>query len=116
MGLFSWIKNKYYDYRLGSADKLVENREFDKAQLIYESLLGKQPVAGVHLAKMLANNAMGVNDKIEVLKRLLELKQFSTEVSIADFTSVLNNHVSSIEKMAAECFNYHRYYDAVTLL
>lgn len=116
MGLISWIKNKYYDHRLSSADKLVENNNFDKAQLIYESLLGKQSVAEAHLAKMLVDNASGVNDKIDVLKRLEELKQYSTDISLSEFTSVLNQHVSSIETLAANRFTSCGYDEAVSLL
>lgn len=116
MGLFSWIKNKYYDFRLSQADKSVDNREFDKAQLTYESLLGKQPYANVHLAKMLVANANSVNDKLNVLKRLLELRQYSTEESNNDYESVLNSYVKTMESAASAGFSSKRYGDAVELL
>lgn len=116
MGLFSWIKNKYYDFRLSQADKSVDNREFDKAQLTYESLLGKQPYANVHLAKMLVANTNSVNDKLNVLKRLLELRQYSTEESNNDYESVLNSYVNTMESAASAGFSSKRYGDAVELL
>lgn len=116
MGLFSWIKNKYYDFRLSQADKSVDNREFDKAQLTYESLLGKQPFANVHLAKMLIGNANSVNDKLNVWKRLLNLRQYSTEESNNDFESVLNSYVNTMESAASAGFSSKRYGDAVELL
>lgn len=116
MGLFSWIKNKYYDFRLSQADKSVDNREFDKAQLTYESLLGKQPFANVHLAKMLIGNANSVNDKLNVWKKLLDLRQYSTEESNNDYESVLNSYVSTMESAASAGFSSKRYGDAVELL
>lgn len=49
MGLISWIKTKYYNLKLSQADKYAANRDFAQAQLIYESLLGKQPLSLIHI-------------------------------------------------------------------
>lgn len=116
MGLISWIKAKYYNHKLSQADKYVENRDFSQATLIYESLLGKQPLADAHLARMLVDNASSVSEKLDVLKRLLELRQNVSEESKSDFNSTLNKHVSSIETLASRCFSSENYKDAVDLI
>lgn len=116
MGLVSWIKTKYYDHKLKQADKSVINRDFSRAQQIYESLLGKQPLAYAHLAKMLVNNASSVSEKLDVLRRLLEFNQNVSEESIADFKSTMDKHIWSIEKLAEQCFSAENYKDAVDLI
>lgn len=116
MGLISWIKTKYYNHKLSQADKYAANRDFAQAQLIYESLLGKQPLADAHLAKMLVDNASSVSEKLDVLRRLLELRQTVSEESNVDFSSTLNKHVSSIESLASSCFSAENYKDAVDLI
>ena len=116
MGLISWIKTKYYKHKLSQADKSASNRDFAKAQLIYESLLGKQPLAAAHLAKMLVGNASSVSEKLDVLRRLLELRQTVSEESNVDFNSTLNKLVSSIESLASSCFYAENYKDAVDLI
>ena len=116
MGLISWIKTKYYNHKLSQADKYVENRDFSQATLIYESLLGKQPLADAHFARMLVDNASSVSEKLDVLKRLLELRQNVSEESKSDFNSTLNKHVSSIETLASRCFSSENYKDAVDLI
>lgn len=116
MGLISWIKTKYYNHKLSQADKYVENRDFSQATLIYESLLGKQPLADAHFARMLVDNASNVSEKLDVLKRLLELRQNVSEESKSDFNSTLNKHVSSIETLASHCFSSENYKDAVDLI
>lgn len=115
MGIVSWIKNKYYDYRLNKADRLVEEGKLDRATLIYESLLGKHSEADVHLANMLVDNASSVNDKIDILGRLLELREYATVDSITDFNDALNKHIASMESLAAVSFNNHAYSVAVNL-
>lgn len=116
MGLISWIKTKYYNHKLSQADKYVENRDFSQATLIYESLLGKQPLADAHFARMLVDNASSVSEKLDVLNRLLELRQNVSEESKSDFNSTLNKHVSSIETLASRCFSSENYKDAVDLI
>ena len=116
MGLISWIKTKYYNHKLSQADKSVADRDFAQAQLIYESLLGKQPLADAHLAKMLVDNASSVSEKLDVLKRLQELSQGVSEESKPDFDSTLNKHISSIETLASHCFSSENYKDAVDLI
>lgn len=116
MGLISWIKTKYYNYKLSQADKSVANKDFARAELIYESLLGKQPLADAHLAKMLADNASSVSDKLDVLRRLLELRKTVSLESNVDFSTTLNKHVSSIESLASSCFSTGNYKDAVDLI
>ncbi|MBD5419903.1 MAG: hypothetical protein HDR47_01575 [Bacteroides sp.] len=116
MGLISWIKIKYYNHKLSQADKSASNGEIAQAKLIYESLLGKQPLADAHLAKMLVDNASNVSEKLDVLRRLLELRQTVCEESNVDFNSTLNKHVSSIESLASSCFSAENYKDAVDLM
>lgn len=116
MGLISWIKNKYYDYKLGQADKLAQGSDYIGAKLIYESLLGKQPVADVHLAKMLVDTASEPSTKIETLRRLQVLWEYSTDVSKDEFESILNGLISGMESSASSCFSSKRYNDAVNLL
>lgn len=116
MRLVSWIKTKYYNHKLSQADKFVVNGDFAQAQIIYESLLGRQPFAEVHLAKMLVNNASSVSEKLDVLKRLLELRQTVSEESYDDLNSTLNKYVFSIESLASSCFSAENYKDAVDLI
>lgn len=116
MGLISWIKTKYYNHKLSQADKSASNGDFAQAKLIYESLLGKQPLADAHLAKMLVDNASSASEKLDVLKRLLELRYDVSEESKSDFNSTLNKHVSSIETLASHSFSSENYKDAVDLI
>ena len=116
MGLISWIKTKYYNHKLSQADKSASNGDFAQAQLIYESLLGKQPLADAHFAKMLVDNASSASEKLDVLKHLLELRQNVSEESKSDFNSTLNKHVSSIETLASHSFSSENYKDAVDLI
>ena len=57
MGLVSWIKNSYYNYRLNQADNNVQKGKLNKAETIYLDLLGKQECAVYHLANMLSNSS-----------------------------------------------------------
>ena len=79
MGPISWIKTKYYNHKLSQADKSASNGDLAQAQLIYESILGKQPFADAHLAKMLVDNASSVSSKLDVLNRLMELSKNVSE-------------------------------------
>lgn len=116
MGLFSWIRNKYYNYKLCQADRLAQNTDYDGAKSIYEALLDKQPMASIHLAKMLVANASVPAIKIDVLKQLLELQKCSTEVAKNEFVSILSTHISDMEATASSCFLSKRYNEAVGLL
>ena len=116
MALVNWIKTKYYNYKLKKADKLVDKGELSAAQLIYEYLLGKQPFAETHLAKMLADNASSVSEKIEVLNRLQTLNKNVNQESKSDFNTILNSHVLSIETLSSDSFSSGNYKDAMDLI
>lgn len=115
MGLINWLKNKYYDYKLGKADSLSNKGDIEKATLVYESLLGKQSMAVVHFGRMLISNASDVQQKLSVLPRLESLNDYENEVAKSEFTSIILSHVSSMERLALSQFNVGKYSDAVNL-
>lgn len=116
MGIISWVKTKYYNHKLRQADKLATNRDFSRALKIYESLLGKQPLAYAHLAKMLVDNASSVSEKLDVLSRLVQLRNEVNEESSLGFNSTLESFVTSIESLAVQCFSAGNYKHAVDLI
>ncbi len=116
MGLTSWIRAKYYDHKLSQADKLAIKGDIPRSRHIYESLIGKQHFAEAHLAKLLVSNASTASDNLDVLRRLIELRQNVSDESKSDFNSTLNKHVSSIESLAARQFSVKEYKDAMDLI
>jgi len=116
MGLFSWIKEKYYDNRLEKADNLVEQGSLSEAEEIYRDLLGKQERAVVNLADMFVNHSNKVEEKLSALKSIVELRDYTDENNGSDFEQKLSSHIDNIEKMSSEMFNKGRYHEAVLLI
>ena len=115
MGLISWIKNKYYNYQLSKADKLVDKENLIEAKSIYTKILGKQDDAMVHLAKMLTDHADTVQKQIEFLKEITDLSQYETNENKVEYTSELDRHVLIMERNAELQFSKNRFSDAVNL-
>lgn len=115
MGLISWIKSKYYDHKLHSADSQLADGNIEKAEEIYRSILGKQDDAVIHLAKLYVNNSGSKELKIKRLREIEELKDFVNESHSSDYQKELKNHVSNIYILAQQVFNSKDYSGAVSL-
>lgn len=72
--------------------------------------------APTHLARLLVDNASGVSEKQDVLKHILDLRQYVQVETEEDYSKVLEDHVSNIETLASECFIKQSYNDSVALL
>lgn len=70
MGLITWIKDKYYNHILNSADELYASNDISRAEQIYMDILGKQPDAAEHLAKMYCEIAESGKDELENLSKI----------------------------------------------
>lgn len=73
MGLITWIKDKYYNHILNSADELYASNDISRAEQIYMDILGKQPDAAEHLAKMYCEIAESGKDELENLSKIKNL-------------------------------------------
>ena len=73
MGLITWIKDKYYNHILTSADELYASNDISRAEQIYMDILGKQPDAAEHLAKMYCEIAESGKDELENLSKIKDL-------------------------------------------
>lgn len=116
MGLVSWIKNSYYNYRLNQADNNVQKGKLNKAETIYLDLLGKQECAVYHLANMLSNSSKSVQEQITCLRRIVELNQHLSPSNHKDYQKELGNHLSKMETSAEALFARKDYASAVTLI
>ena len=116
MGLISWIKNKYYDHRLESGDMQFADGNWEKAEEIFSSLLGKQNDAIVHLAGMYVKLASSCESKIKRLHQIEELKRFENENNSKGYQKELFKHVENIYGSAQEEFSSKSYKDAVSLI
>ena len=116
MGLISWIKGKYYDYRLEIADNLVLDNKLDKAEEIYKSLLGKHELAIVHLADMFVSHSKNVEGKLSALNKIVELRNYSNDQNKQGYEKCLNEHLNNIESLANDRFTSKNYNDAVLLI
>lgn len=73
MVLITWIKDKYYNHILNSADELYASNDISRAEQIYMDILGKQPDAAEHLAKMYCEIAESGKDELENLSKIKNL-------------------------------------------
>ena len=73
MGLITWIKDKYYNHILNSADELYASNDISRAEQIYMDILGKQPDAAEHLAKMYCEIAESDKDELKNLSKIKDL-------------------------------------------
>lgn len=73
MGLITWIKDKYYNHILNSADELYASNDISRAEQIYMDILGKQPDAAEHLAKMYCEIAESGKDELKNLSKIKDL-------------------------------------------
>ena len=73
MGLITWIKDKYYNHILNSADELYASDDISRAEQIYMDILGKQPDAAEHLAKMYCEIAESGKDELKNLSKIKDL-------------------------------------------
>lgn len=73
MGLITWIKDKYYNHILNSADELYASNDISRAEQIYMDILGKQPDAAEHLAKMYCEITESGKDELKNLSKIKDL-------------------------------------------
>lgn len=73
MGLITWIKDKYYNHILNSADELYASNDISRAEQNYMDILGKQPDAAEHLAKMYCEIAESGKDELKNLSKIKDL-------------------------------------------
>lgn len=116
MGLISWIKSKYYDHKLNSADNQLAKGNIEKAEDIFRALLGKQHDAVIHLAKLYVTNSNSKELKIKRLRQIEDLKEFVDGLHSSDYQKELNSHVSNIYQLAQQVFNSKDYSGAVSLI
>lgn len=116
MGLISWIKSKYYDHKLNSADNQLAKGNIENAENIFRTLLGKQHDAVIHLAKLYVTNSNSKELKIKRLRQIEDLKEFVDGLHSSDYQMELNSHVSNIYQLAQQVFNSKDYSGAVSLI
>ena len=116
MGLISWIKSKYYDYRLKKADKRVIEGKRAEADSIYRDLLGKHSMAVVNLAKMLVDRSDSVNSNLSALKSIIDLKGWTDTDNFELYNNELKSQIANIEKVSTQKFNSKQYHDASLLI
>jgi len=116
MGLTSWIKEKYYNHRLATADKAVANGDYSGAEQIYQDIMDEQPEAIVHLANMYLE--LGNKDSLgtEELKKIQGLYNQADSYQKSDISSILNVLAKNIEKKAITKANRGQYNIALNLL
>ena len=73
MGLITWIKDKYYNHILNSTDELYASNDISRAEQIYMDILGKQPDAAEHLAKMYCEITESGKDELKNLSKIKDL-------------------------------------------
>lgn len=73
MGLITWIKDKYYNHILNSADELYASNDISRAEQIYMDILGKQPDAAEHLAKMYCEITESGKEELKNLSKIKDL-------------------------------------------
>lgn len=108
MGLITWIKDKYYNHILNSADELYASNDISRAEQIYMDILGKQPDAAEHLAKMYCEIAESGKDE---LKNLSKIKDLLTRVPFGknDLIPYHTRVVRHIEATADNDFKNKKY-------
>lgn len=116
MGLISWIKGKYYDSRLDKADHLVSEKNFDRAEEIYRTLLDKHNLAIIHLAEMFVLHSHGVEGKLTALKSIENLQDYSNDQNKNEYEKCLSDHVNNIELLSNARFRNGNYHEAVLLV
>ena len=116
MGLFKWVKDQYYDFRLNNADNCVSNHQFDEAKKIYTELLGKHELAVVQLAKLLDKSAQTERQLQDCLQEIAALKKFLTLSNRDRFEKVFQGFLGRISTQAADYFNQGNYASAVRLI
>lgn len=116
MGLTSWIKEKYYNHRLATADKAVANGDYYDAEQIYQDIMDNQPEAIVHLANLYLE--LGRKDSIgtEKLHKIEYLYRKADADKKSEISSILNALARNIEDKATKRANSGQYDSALTLL
>lgn len=108
MGLITWIKDKYYNHILNSADELYKSGDISEAEQIYMDILDKQQDAAEHLAKMYCEIAVsGKNELVNLskIKNLLSRAPFGKNVLIPYHTRMVRH----IEATADNDFKNKKY-------
>ena len=70
MGLISWIKENYYEYKYNEACNYIHDKKFLIAEEILVELLSKHPLAIVELAKLYHSIATNNREALEFYKRI----------------------------------------------
>lgn len=110
MGLITWIKDKYYNHRLNSADELYKSGDISEAEQIYMDILDKQQDAAEHLAKMYCEIAVsGKNELVNLskIKNLLSRAPFGKNVLIPYHTRMVR-HIEATADNDFKNKNYAR--------
>ena len=115
MGLISWVKDTYYNHKLDNADSAYLSKDIAKAERIYQEILGKQPKASEHLAKMYYEVGKSRNDELVYLAKLKSL--LSNTTLGKDKVSFYHNQlVLIIDKVAEKLFKNRDYNKAYKYL
>jgi len=104
MGLFSLIKNIYYNNKLNKAIRLTTVKDFSQAEAIFIELIPKHPEAVTELAKMYLNQAQGQSDLLKHYQKILncESRLLNSVSNRVSFKVTKNNTLSLI---------YHQFKD-----
>lgn len=117
MGLTSWIKEKYYNHRLATADEAVANGDYCKAEQIYRDIKDEQSEAIVHLANLYFE--LGRRKDYLGIKKLRKIEELYREAGTdrkSEIFSILNALARNIEDKATKKANSGQYDSALTLL
>lgn len=114
MGLISWIKENYYEYKYNEACNYIHNKNTSNAEKILVELLSKHPLAIVELAKLYHSMATELNnrDALEFYKKslLLEKKiENNFQYNSEKYNIVVNRIVQEIENRADKFYMNHNY-------
>ncbi|WP_071134405.1 tetratricopeptide repeat protein [Millionella massiliensis] len=119
MGLISYIKKRYYNYKLHKADRLMRANRSAKAEQIYLALLKKQPFAAVRLADYyfsLARNA-DANRINGLFNKIVNLETAANGVyDIVSYNASLQRISEYIYQRAASLFKAGSFADCCIVL
>lgn len=106
MGLISYIKEHYYNSKLNKADRLLSEGNALEAELIYNDILDKQPLAASRLVEYYYSVAQksNVNRMLDLLKKAIDLEKKASCVyevhgynrSLAKFTDFVVTKAKSL--------------------
>lgn len=119
MGLISYIKERYYNYKLDKADQLMSDNRSSEAEQIYVDLLDKQPLAATRLADYyfsLAKKA-DVKDIQALFKKIIGLEEEAKDVyDSSSYNVSLKEITNYILKRAESLFSSGSFENSCALL